>query len=235
MKILVACEKSQAVTIELRRLGHEAYSCDIIECSGGHPEWHIQQSVSPLLNGRCSFKTSDGVEHTIAGRWDMIIAHPPCTYLTNGGAVRVFRQEFREYPPYGKFQMVNVERLKQGMIGRDFFMAIMYAQCDKIAIENPIPMSIYMLPSCQQIIQPYEYGDPYSKKTCLWLKGLPNLQPTNILQEYQPFINGGGGRMNRPNYKGKKFAGGSSKRSKTFPGVARAMAEQWAGKISEEC
>ncbi len=242
MKVLVACEESQAVTTELRRLGHEAYSCDIIECSGGHPEWHIKGDVLKILNPQQTFEgelkgieffTTDGELHSFVGEWDMIIAHPPCTYLTNGGAVRVFRQEFKDYPPYGKFQMVNVERVKQGMIGRDLFMAIMYAHCDKIAIENPIPMSIYMLPPCQQIVQPYEYGDPYSKRTCLWLKGLPKLQPTNVLQEFQPFINGGGGRMHKPNYKGKKFASGSTNRSKTFPGIARAMAEQWAGESEE--
>jgi hypothetical protein len=123
--------------------------------------------------------------------------------------------------------MVNVEGLKQGMLGRDFFMTIMYARCDKIVIENPVPMSIYVLPPCQQIIQPYDFGDPYSKKTCLWLKGVPNLKPTNILTEYQPFINGGGGRTNKPNYKGKKFAVKDTDRSKTFFGIAKAMAEQW--------
>lgn len=241
MKVLVACEESQAVTKELRRLGHEAYSCDIIECSGGHPEWHIQADVLSVLNPTqyCTsagdvfegieFKTIDGVAHTIQPKWDMIIAHPPCTYLTNGGAVRVFRKESKEYPPYGTFQMVNIERLKQGMRGRDFFMQIMNANCDRIAIENPIPMSIYMLPPCTQIVQPYEYGDPYSKKTCLWLKGIPTLKPTNVLKVYQPFINGGGGRMERENYKGKTFANGSCGRSKTFPGIAKAMAEQWAG------
>ncbi len=235
MKVLIACEESQAVCKAFREKGHEAYSCDIIECSGGHPEWHIQGDVLKILNPSqisnsfygIVFKTADGEAHRIEGKWDMIIAHPPCTYLTNGGAVRMFRREITEYPPYGKFQMVNVDRLKQGMIGRDFFMMILYANCERIAIENPIPMSIYMLPTCQQIIQPYEYGDPYSKKTCLWLKGLPNLKPTKILTDYQPFINGGGGRMERPNYKGKSFAVGSNTRSKTFPGIAKAMAEQW--------
>ncbi len=227
MKVLVACEESQVVCKAFRNKGHEAYSCDIQDCSGGHPEWHIKENVLYLLNGDCGFYTLDGEEHFISGEWDLIIAHPPCTYLTNGGAVRMFRQDSKEYPPYGKFQMTNVERLKQGMLGRDLFMAIMHAQCDRIAIENPIPMSIYMLPPCQQIVQPFEYGEPYSKKTCLWLKGLPKLTPTDILTEYQPFINGGGGRMNRRNYNGKKFATGSKSRSKTFPGIAKAMAEQW--------
>lgn len=236
MKVLIACEESQAVCKAFREKGHEAYSCDIIECSGGHPEWHIQGDVLNVLNPEAIFEgetpgveffTMDGELHSFQGKWDLIIAHPPCTYLTNGGAVRMFRREITEYPPYGKFQMVNVDRLKQGMIGRNFFMAILYANCDRIAIENPIPMSIYMLPPCQQIVQPYEYGDPYSKKTCLWLKGLPNLKPTEVLSDYQPFINGGGGRMERPNYKGKRFATGSNTRSKTFPGIAKAMADQW--------
>lgn len=229
MKVLVACEESQTVCVAFRKNGHEAYSCDIVECSGGHPEWHIQGDVLPLLNGNCEFKTVDGIKHNIVGKWDMLIAHPPCTYLTNGGAVRMFRKEFRVYNPYGKFQMVNVERLKCGMQARDFFMAFYNADCEKIAIENPIPMSIYMLPPATQVVQPFEYGEPYSKKTCLWLKGLPKLTPTDIVETYQPFINGGGGRMNRPNYKGKKFATGSCKRSKTFKGIAKAMVDQWGG------
>lgn len=230
MRVLVACEESQAVTIELRKLGHEAYSCDLVPCTGGHPEWHIMGDALKVINGNCLFGTQDDAIHEIKTKWDMIIAHPPCTYLTNGGAVRMFRKETKEFPPYGTFQMVNVERLKQGMLARDFFMAFMNADCDRIAIENPIPMSVYMIKPADQVIQPYEYGDPYSKKTCLWLKGLPLLQPTDVLSEYQPFINGGGGRMERANYKGKTFANGGCARSKTFPGIAKAMAEQWGGK-----
>ena len=157
----------------------------------------------------------------------MIIAHPPCTYLTNGGAVRMFRHEIKEYPPYGTFEMVNIERLKRGMKARDFFMQFLNADCERIAIENPIPMSIFCLPPESQIIQPFMFGDPYSKKTCLWLKGLPKLTPTNLLDTYQPLINGGGGRTERENYKGKRFANGSKMRSKTFLGIAKAMAEQW--------
>lgn len=229
MRVLVACEESQAVTIELRMLGHEAYSCDIEFCSGGHPEWHICHNVLSILNGKCYFYTEDGICHDTVSksRWDMIIAHPSCTYLTNGGAVRMFRKEIKEYAPYGTFQMVNVDRLKKGIQARDFFMECLNADCDKVAIENPIPMSIYMIPTQTQIIQPYMFGDPYSKKTCLWLRGLKPLEPTNILTEYQPFINGGGGRLERSNYKGKKFAEGSCERSKTFPGIAKAMAQQW--------
>ena len=217
MKILVACEESQAVTIELRKLGHEAYSCDIIEQSGGHDEWHIKQDVLPLLNGNCKFKTLDGKEHEINSKWDMIIAFPPCTYMTNGGAVRM-------YPKKG---VINQERFKKAMKAKEFFMSFYNADCPRIAIENPMPMKIVGLPEKSQVIQPYQFGDPFSKRTYLWLKGLPKLEYTNVLTEYQPFINGGGGRLNKENYKGKKFANGSTKRSKTFPGIAKAMAEQW--------
>lgn len=208
IKILVACEESQAVTIELRKLGHEAYSCDLQECSGGHPEWHLQQDVLPLLDKD----------------WDMIIAHPPCTYITNGGAVRMYKQK----------GVIDEERFAKAMEAKTFFLSFLNSKCPKVAIENPIPMTCVGLPKYSQIIQPYEYGDPYSKKTCLWLKGLPPLKPTQILTEYQPFINGGGGRLNRPNYRDKKFASGAKARSKTFPGIAKAMAEQWAGALQKE-
>lgn len=230
MRVLVACEESQAVCKAFRERGHEAYSADLQECSGGHPEWHINGDATPLLDGNCSFTTQGGQEVIITGRWDLIIAHPPCTYLTNGGAVQMFRNEKKQFPPYGEFQMVNVDRLKLGMKARDFFFTFYNCNCDRIAIENPIPMSIYQLPKESQIIQPFMFGDPYSKKTCLWLKGLPPLFATEMVAGYQPFINGGGGRLERPNYKGKKFAEGSVGRSKTFPGIANAMAEQW-GKL----
>lgn len=235
MNILIACEESQRVCIAFRDRGHNAFSCDLLDCSGGHPEWHIKGDVLSILNPQTynppqksiRFTTCNGENHEILGGWDMIIAHPPCTYLTNGGAVRMFRREYREYKPYGTFQMVNVDRLRQGMIAKDFFMAVLNADCPRIVIENPVPMSIYMLPEPSQILQPYEFGEPFSKKTCLWCKGVDPLKPTEILTEYQPFINGGGGRMSRPNYEGRKFANGSSERSKTFLGVAKAMATQW--------
>ena len=227
MNVLIACEESQVVCKAFREKGHRAFSCDIQECSGGHPEWHILGDVLPILNGDCELKLQDGSIDKQCGRWDLIIAHPPCTYLTNGGAVRLFRNEKKQFGSYGEFQMVNVERLKLGIKARDFFMSILNADCDKIALENPIPMSIYVLPQNDQAIQPYMFGEPYSKKTYLWLKGLLPLLPTEILSEYQPLINGGGGRLDRPNYKGKKFAEGGKARSKTFPGIAKAMADQW--------
>lgn len=162
MKILVACEESQAVTIELRKLGHEAYSCDIEPCSGGHPEWHIQGDCLALINGFCNFVTMDNKLHTTPKQWDMIIAFPPCTYMTNAGAVRMRVK--------GEIQQ---ERYQKAMEAKEFFMKIYNADCKRIAIENPTPMKIVGLPPYNQVIHPWQFGHPYSKRTCLWLKGLP--------------------------------------------------------------
>ena len=196
MNVLVACEESQAVTKELRRLGHNAFSCDLQECSGGHPEWHIRGDALKLINPSwvhfysdeparrgIEFLTDSGKLTFIPGRWDMIIAHPPCTYLTNGGAVRMFRKEKKEFAPYGTFRMVNVERLKLGMQARDFFMSFANADCDRIAIENPVGIMSKTYRKPNQIIQPYQFGHNARKGTCLWLKGLPELQPTNIVDQ----------------------------------------------------
>lgn len=228
MNILVACEESQAVTIELRKLGHEAYSCDIIECSGGHPEWHIMQDVLPLLDGRCSFRTMDGAEHVVADRWDMIIAHPPCTYLSNAGAARLFRHiDGKSY--------CEVERLKKGLEAKAFFLSFLNADCPRIAVENPIPSGVFGLPRYSQIVQPYEYGHPYSKKTCFWLRGLPNLHPTNIITDNIISWVSGGSKDAKGNPRKNKgtVIRDAKTRSKTFPSIAKAMAEQWAGKCEE--
>lgn len=217
MRVLVACEESQRVCIEFRKLGHEAYSCDIEPCSGGHPEWHIQADVLPLLNGDCGFHTVDGTKHSIVGKWDMIIAFPPCTYLTNAGAVRM----------RVKGKLVK-ERYQKAMNAKAFFMQIMNADCEKIAIENPTPMKIVGLPPYTQAIQPYEYGCPYSKRTCLWMKGLTRLEPTEILQNHEPYVNGGckDAHGNYRRFQGRKERDPKT-RAKTFPGIAKAMAEQW--------
>lgn len=169
MQILCACEQTQAVCVEMRRLGHEAYSCDVEPCRGGHPEWHIQQDVTPLIDGRCAFETMDGASHRVDGAWDMILAFPPCTYMTNASAVRMRVK--------GEIQP---ERYAKAMEAKEFFMRFYNADCEKICIENPTPMKIVGLPPYTQAIQPYQYGHPYSKRTCLWLKGLPQLKPTNI-------------------------------------------------------
>ncbi len=239
MNILVACEESQAVTKEFRKLGHEAYSCDIIECSGGHPEWHIMQDVLPLLNPHnvplwgnnttirgIDFKTCDGKEHFIYNKWDMIIAFPPCTHLAVSGA-----RHFEKKRADG--------RQREGI---EFFCQFLNADCDKIAIENPVGIisgdyiqkhfpdlaEKYGLPrKPSQKIQPYEYGHPYIKTTCLWIKGLPNLIPTNILTKPE------GGWVNQKYTADGRYGGfasnfsGSTRRSKTFEGVAQAMSEQW--------
>lgn len=171
MQVLVACEESQRVCIEFRKLGHEAYSCDIEPCSGGHEEWHIQNDVIPLLNGNCEFQTVDGAVHRIDGKWDMIIAFPPCTYLSNAGARHLWKNH-----------ELNQERYKKGLAAKEFFMQIFNADCERIAIENPTPSKIYELPEKSQVIQPYQFGHPYTKRTQLWLKGLLPLEPKEIVE-----------------------------------------------------
>ena len=226
MKILVACEESQAVTKELRRLGHEAYSCDIIECSGGHPEWHIMGDALKVLNGKCLFGTQDDSIHEIDTRWDMIIAFPPCTYMSNAGACRMFPQKGQ----------IDPERFAKAMEAKAFFMAFYNADCDRISIENPVPLTVVGLPEKTQVIQPYEFGHPYTKKTYLWLKGLPALTPTNIVEPVGPYVCGNAEIWKKQAAKGKVHGKEKSAkhRSKTFPGVAKAMAEQWAGPAVEE-
>jgi hypothetical protein len=213
MNVLVACEESQRVTTEFRRLGHNAFSCDIIDQSGGHPEWHIMQDVVPLLNGNCKFRTTDGTEHEIDGKWNLLIGHPPCTYISNAGARFLY--------PQG---VLNEKRLRQGIEATHFFLRILYADCDHIAVENPIPSSVYCLPPYTQVIQPYNFGHPLKKKTCLWLKGLPELQHTKEIppEDCQSTKIAG----NWFNHGGKDR---QRNRAKTFPGIAKAMAEQWGG------
>ena len=225
MKVLVACEESQAVCKAFRNKGHEAYSCDIQPCSGGHPEWHIQGDVLRIINGIQTMRqsdrfieTEDGSHYRLPEKWDLIIAHPPCTYLSNAGARWLYAG--------GE---LNTERYRKGLDGKKFFMAMLNADCPRIAVETPIPSSIYDLPQYTQIIQPYQFGEPWSKKTCLWLKGLEPLQPTNIVEDYKPYCSSGSySGTHDPKYKGASRKGGSAKsRSKTFYGIAKAMAEQW--------
>lgn len=232
MKILVACEESQAVTKELRRLGHEAYSCDIIDQSGGHPEWHIMQDVLPLLDGCCHFKTTDGAKHAVLGKWDMIIAFPPCTDLAVSGA-----RHFEAKREDGR-QRKSVE----------FFCQFLEADCDRIAIENPVGIisgdyipryfpdlaQRYRLPrKPSQIIQPYEFREPHKKTTCLWIIGdLPLLTPTGIVEpKLISYECKDGKKVTFSEHMVHGFKNGdrAKHRSKTFPGIAKAMAEQWAG------
>ena len=221
MKVLVACEESQAVCKEFRRLGHEAYSCDIQECSGGHPEWHICGDALQAVKGG-DVTTMDGVTHNV-GKWDMLIAHPPCTYLSNAGAARLYKRIDGE-------SYCKLSRLNKGFDAKEFFMKFLEAPVEHIAIENPIPSGVYRLPPYTQIVQPYEYGHEYSKKTCLWLKGLPKLQPTQIVEPVCSWVSGGSKDSHGKPRKNKGTVYRDSKtRSKTFNGIAKAMAEQWGG------
>ena len=201
MKVLVACEESQRVCMAFRERDHEAYSCDIEPCSGGHPEWHIMQDVIPLLNGRCRFTTVDGTERYIDGRWDLIIAHPPCTDLAVSGARHFARKQ--------------ADGTQQKSIA--FFMEFVKADCEKVAIENPICIMSTHYRKPDQIIQPWMFGHGETKATCLWLKNLPKLEPTNIVD----------GREQRV-WKMPPGPERAKERSKTFPGIAKAMASQWS-------
>ena len=225
MRVLIACEESQRVCIAFRERGHEAYSADILEPSGGHSEWHILGDCIPFLNGRCVFKTMDGSEHEIVDRWDLIIAHPPCTYLTVSGN-RWFNIE-----RYGE---KAIKRLNNRKKAYEFFMSFVDADCDRIAIENPIGYmnSHYRKPD--QIIQPYQFGHNARKSTCLWLKNLPKLHYTNIVDPGE-IVDGGYSVGASSNYaideNGNILRWNDPRtakaRSKTFPGIAKAMAEQW--------
>ena len=211
MRVLVACEESQRVCIEFRKLGHEAYSCDVIECSGGHPEWHIMQDVLPLINGRCTFNTMDGAEHTIDKTWDMLIAHPPCTHLCARGA--------RWFTEGAKNKMLQDEAAR-------FFMKFIEAECDRIAVENPVGVMSTKFRKPDQIVNPWEFGHMEQKKTCLWLKGIPKLEGTsNVRAE---MLNLPKKQRERLHYLSPSPTR-SRERSKTFQGIARAMAEQWGG------
>jgi len=211
MKILIACEESQAVTKEFRKRGHEAFSCDLYESSGGHPEWHLQQDVVPLLTQK----------------WDMIIAFPTCTYLTNAGT----RHYSRRINPEHKVAAREKKREEAAM----FFMLFANAKCDKIAIENPVGWMNSSHRKPDQIIHPFYFGDNFKKRTCLWLKGLPPLVPTDMLPPPEPMyickgrLSGGKKIGWCEGIKGTKGGqeGRAKARSKTFPGIARAMAEQW--------
>jgi hypothetical protein len=230
MKVLVACEESQAVCKAFREKGHEAYSCDIIECSGGHPEWHIQDDVLKVLNPQktytygnemlgIEFFTLNGELHSFIGKWDMIIAFPPCTHLSSSGQWA-----------YSKGKDIN---LKFEAI--DFFMRFANADCEKIAIENPVGVMSTEWRKPNQIIHPWQFGHLAEKQTCLWLKGLPNLVPQIEKKpelEYFDWVdkNGKKKRMQKWMYDIRCISDRKKRAetaSKTFDGIAKAMAEQW--------
>lgn len=201
MRVLVACEESQAVCIAFRERGHEAYSCDIQPCSGGHPEWHIQADARELIKLR----------------WDLMIVHPPCTYLTKGGANNLF---------YKDHTIKDQEREAKGWEAKEFFLVFWNADCPRIAIENPVPIKYFGLPPYSQIIEPCMFGDPWRKKTCLWMKRLPLLFATDIVVPKGSWVGSASRIRSGYEWAGKRSA---KDRSKTFPGIAKAMAEQWGG------
>ncbi len=192
MRVLVACEESQRVTIEFRKLGHQAFSADLKDCSGGFPEWHYKGDVRPVI------------EHN---SWDLIIAHPPCTYLAKSGSCCLVN---------GRGEIINQLRYEEMLKARDFFMYFFNLTGCKVAIENPVPMARADLPKWSQVIQPFQFGDDFSKQTCLWLNGLPLLMPECYAESKRIF--------------GQSWCAvhrSAAQRSKTFPGIARAMAMQW--------
>lgn len=206
MRILVACEESQAVTIEFRKLGHEAFSCDLLPCSGGYLEWHLQKDVTEVLKEK----------------WDMIIAFPPCTYLTVSG------NSWFNVEKYGE---KAIKRHKDREEAIKFFMMFANADCDKIAIENPIGVMSSRYRKPDQIIHPYYFGDPERKATCLWLKGLPSLvhEKENYVEPDIIKYKNGKGSSSRSHMEtwGLPSEQRRIARSKTFPGIAKAMAQQW--------
>lgn len=202
LRVLVACEESQTVCKAFRELGHEAYSCDIQECSGGHPEWHLQCDVVPLLNLE----------------WDLIIAHPPCTYMSAAGARWM-------YPTNGN---LSEERFRLSQEAKAFFMEFYNCKCEHVAIENPQPLKVVGLPTHTQVIQPFYFGEPYSKKTLLWLKGLPNIVPTCFVKEHVPWIASNTSQFSKGRGGSNGVAHSAKLRSKTFAGIANAFAIQWS-------
>ena len=226
MNVLVACEESQEVCKAFREKGHEAYSCDVQDCSGGHPEWHVKANVLPLIRmGGVRFQTVDGAWHETPAEWDLIIAHPPCTYLTVAGN-RHFSEDRYGAKAHGRY-MDRIDGIK-------FFMEFTCCNARRVAIENPVGImsSVYRKPD--QIIQPYQFGHPISKQTCLWLRGLPKLEPTKIVEPNETDAYGfsiDGAMRYARDENGKIISWNDPRtareRSKTFPGIARAMAEQW--------
>lgn len=226
MNVLIACEESQEVCKAFRARGHNAFSCDIQPCSGGHPEWHIQGDCLPLLNGRCSFVTQDGSSWSIGSPWDLIIAHPPCTDLAVSGAAW--------------FERKRKDGSQQRSI--DFFMKFTNIDCDHVAIENPVCIMSTIWRKPDQIIQPYEYGHHARKKTCLWLKNLPLLVPTDIVDPGEIVGRGfsvGSSSDCARDENGKIIAWNDPRtakiRSKTYSGIAAAMAEQWGDILEYPC
>ena len=205
MKVLIACEESQTVCFEFRKLGYEAYSCDLEPSSGPCPEFHIQ---------------GDAIEEAYSGKYDLMIAHPPCTYLSRAGARWLY--------PGG---VINQQRFNKLLEAKEFFHRLQNAPIEFIAVENPTPFKVADLGPHTQAVQPYEFGHPYSKRTLLWLKNLPSLTPTSVLESWKPFLPSNPGGKKRGQKSSKGVAKNAKEASKTFPGIAAAMAHQWGAYV----
>ena len=236
--ILIACEESQRVCNAFRELGFNAFSCDLLPCSGGHPEWHFQQDVLDVIKNHGGL-LQNGSTKFVDGNWDLMVAHPPCTYLAVSGVKWYYHPDDKDLPiekrrPHPKFP----NRAKDREDGASFFMALANASIERIAIENPVGIMNTRFRKPDQIVQPWMFGDSASKKTCLWLKNLPKLIPTEIVDEGEYIEFGSGRRL------AKWYSDGLTKtktpeerrtwRSKTFPGFAKAIAEQWGNFLLNE-
>lgn len=222
MKVLIACEESQTVCKAFRAKGHEAYSCDIQEPSGGHPEWHILGDCLEAIQSEVII-TMDGQAHDI-GKWDMIIAFVPCTKTSNAGARHLWKG--------GK---LNLRRFYDGLCGKALFMAVWAADCEKVVIENPTPSKIFEYPEPTQKIQPWQFGHEFTKETLLWERGVQPLEPTNIVVPVASWCPSGSySHKHEARHKGMFTTDRAKNRAKTFPGIAKAMAEQWGGDVMEE-
>lgn len=238
MKILVACEESQAITKELRKLGHEAYSCDILKCSGGYPEWHFNMDVFEVIKNKGGILQNGNIVE-LKQNWDMMIAHPPCTFLAVSGAKWYYHPDDKDLPtskrrPHPRFPNRAIDREE----AVDFFIKLYESPIEKIAIENPVGIISTRYRKPDQTVHPWMFGDEASKATCLWLKNLPLLEPTKIVGKGDRITLSSGKSL--PKWysdaltKAKSPAERRTLRSKTFEGMARAMAEQWTTNITEK-
>lgn len=236
--VLIACEESQRVCSEFRKLGINAFSCDILPCSGGHPEWHFKEDVLKVIKNKGGL-LENGKEMYIKGNWDLMVAHPPCTFLAVSGAKWYYNPEDKNLPiserrPHPRFP----NRAKDRDEAIDFFMKLANAKIKHIAIENPIGIMNTRYRKPNQIVEPYQFGDCASKKTCLWLKNLPKLTPTKIVSKGEYIEFGSGKRLQK--WYSDAFTKSKSPeerrmlRSKTFPGFAKAIAEQWSEVLKNE-
>lgn len=224
MKVLIACEESQTVCKAFRALGHESYSCDVQEPSGGRPEWHILGDALEAVKGG-EIVTMDGQRHDIS-KWELLIAHPPCTYLSSCSAVCLFNADHT---------VKDLARERKGWEAKEFFLALLRCGVERIAVENPAPLRHFGLPRYDQIIEPYMFGDPWRKRTCLWLRGLPPLRPTNTVEPMGLWVGSTSRRREASRKVQSKYLLKSNRdskiRAKTFQGIAAAMAAQWGGDI----